>query len=154
MTSSKESWKTYRKATRQFFKDVKGYIGAERKEGRQKIEIKSGSECEVDVTAYRVGGEGIIVFECKRWEHSLDKGALGKFHYLIKNAGVNSEMVIIPLDSQECTTKLAQAEKIIDIKLDFHSTSESYIGKIVSHIFSRVKDEVAIYNNERVTSFL
>lgn len=150
MASSKESWKTYRKATRQVFKDVKGYIGVEGIEGRQKVDIKSSSECEVDVTAYRVGGEGIIVFECKRWEYSLDKGALGKFHYLIKNAGVNSEIVITPLDFQECTAKLAQAEKIIEIKLDFHSTSKSYIGKIVSHIFSRVKDEITIHNNERV----
>jgi len=152
MESSRERWKTYREATRQFLKDVRSYISAEHIEEGQKVRMNNGSECEVDVAAYRIGGEGIIVFECKRWEHSLDQGALGKFHYGIKNASVNSRIIITPIDHQECTAKLAQAEKIIEIKLDFNSTSKRYIEKIVSRIFSRVKDEIAIHNNEQVVS--
>jgi hypothetical protein len=152
MSSSKESWKAYREATIRLLKDVKGYTDVERMEGGQKVNIESGSECEVDVAAYRVGGEGIIVFECKRWERSIEQGALVKFHYSIRNSGVNSGIRITPIDLQECITKLAQAEKIIEIKLDFNSTSKSYIAKIVSRIFSRVNDEIAIHNNERVAS--
>lgn len=142
---NKYEWQTYEEAARQLLIDVKEYLGINKVEGKKKIKGQnSGTKWEVDVTPYNAKEGKIILVECKHYlKHAINQDTMAGFAYKIEDTGAAGGIIITTLGLQEGAQKIADAEKILTIKLDYNSTSDNYIAQIGKKIFGKVTDKIS-----------
>jgi hypothetical protein len=150
--SSQEIWRTYEDASKQLLKDIKTQLlFDEVAEGNDGIKESWRAGLEMNVIALRVGVEGLIKAECNRWKYPAALGGnLAKFYYTIKYSNESDDIIITPVDLHSGANMTAKAEKITEIKIDLSSSNENFIAGMVSHVFAKVKNRVAVRNNLRI----
>jgi predicted helicase len=144
--SSVKKWKNYEDVTKQLLSDVRDYLGLGRIEGKQKVKGNiSGTKWEVDVVAHDVTDEKLILVECRqRLNSKLSQESLAGFAYRVKNTGACRGIIVTTIGLQDGSKKVAEAEKITEIKLDYTSISENYIAKITNKIFVKRTEKINI----------
>jgi len=142
--SSVKNWKNYEDVTKQLLSDVRDYLGLGQIEEKQKIRGKiSGTEWEVDVVAYDATDGKLILVECRQRSNSkLSQESLAGFAYRVKDTGADRGIIVTTIGLQDGAKKVAGAEKITEIKLDYNSTSENYIAQITNQIFVKLTDRI------------
>ena len=115
-------------------------------EGKQKVRGNiSGTEWEVDVIVYDATDEKLILVECKQRQYStLPQESLAGFAYRVKDTGAYRGIVVTTIGLQDGAKKVAVAEKITEIKLNYTSTSENYIAQITNKIFIKRTEKINI----------
>lgn len=142
---------TYEDASRQLLKDIREQLLFDEVGGNEVTKESWGINWEVNIVAFRVGVEGFILAECNRWKHPPDQGGrLAKFYYTIKCSHESDTIIVTPIDLQDGASRITKAEKITEIKIDLSSSNESFLAGMVSHVFAKVKDRIAIRNNLRI----
>lgn len=144
--SSVKNWEKYEDVTKQLLSDVREHLGLGRIEGKQKVRGNiSGTKWEIDVVAYDATGEKLILVECRQRQYStLSQESLAGFAYRVKDTGAYQGIVVTTIGLQDGAKKVAEAEKITEIKLDYTSTSENYIAQITNKIFIKRAEEINI----------
>ncbi|MCI0453627.1 MAG: hypothetical protein L0Y68_01375 [Candidatus Dadabacteria bacterium] len=149
--SSQEIWRTYEDASKQLLKYIKDQLlfndTIDNMEARESW--KAGLE--VDIVAFRAGIEGLISASCNLWKHPpAHGGSLTKFYYSIKYSNESDDIIVSVIGLQEVAGIMAKAEKITEIKIDFSSSNENFIARMLSHVFAKVKGRIAVRNNLRI----
>jgi len=140
-----KKWETYEEVTKQLLSDVRDYLGLSRVEEKQKVRGLSETEWEVDVLAYNVDGGKLVLVECKhRSKAVIPQDSLAGFAYKIKDTNADHGIIVTTIGLQEGADKIAKAEKITVIKLDYNSTSDNYIAQIANQIFVKRTDNVRL----------
>jgi hypothetical protein len=148
---SQDIWRTYEDASRQLLKNIREQLLFDEIEEKEVGKEGWGVGWEVNIIAFRVGIEGFILAECNRWKHPPDQGGnLAKFYYTIKCSYESDKIVVTPIDLRDGANCIAKAEKITEIKVDLSSSNESFIAGMVSYVFAKVRDRIAIRNNLRI----
>lgn len=144
--SSQKRWEKYEEVTKQLLNDVRDYLGLDRIEGKQKVKGNiSGIEWEVDVVAYNIDDDKFVLVECRqRSKSTLSQESLAGFAYKIKDTNADYGIIVTTIGLQEGAKKVAKAEKITEIKLDYNSTSENYIAQITNQIFVKITDKIVL----------
>lgn len=93
---------------------------------------KSGTDWEVDAFGYDLDG-GLVLIECKHYQtNKLNQNQLGAFVYSIQDIGAKRGIVVTTLGLQKGAIKVAKAENITLIKLDYNSNSKDFTVHLVN----------------------
>jgi hypothetical protein len=145
--SSQKKWERYEDVTRQLLLDIRDVLGLSKVESKQVIPGNSGTEWEIDVLAYDINTDKLILVECKqRTNSNLTQSLVGGFAYTIKDTNADRGIIVTTIGLQEGAEKIAAYEKISLIKLtiDITNNSEDYIAKLSNQIFLKVTDTIGI----------
>lgn len=143
MTKSK--WENYEEVAIYLLDKICDELGLEKVENKQKIKGETGTEWEVDGKGIMASGKGIIVIECRRYTTSKQsQSKLGSLAYTIKDVGANGGIIISPLGLQKGAQKIANAENILNMKLDQNSTKKSYLLEFLNKVMAGFQDEIKL----------
>jgi predicted helicase len=93
---------------------------------------KTGTDWEVDAFGYDLDG-CLVLIECKHYEtNKLNQNQLGAFVYTLQDLGAKRGIVVTTLGLQKGAIKVAKAENITLIKLDYHSNNENFTVNLVN----------------------
>jgi predicted helicase len=93
---------------------------------------RTGTSWEVDAFGYDLDG-GLILIECKYYgTRKLNQNQLGGFAYTIQDTGAKRGIVVTTLGLQDGAIKVAKAENITLIRLDYSSNDENFTVHIVN----------------------
>ncbi|GAX38799.1 restriction endonuclease [Nodularia sp. NIES-3585] len=139
---AQKKWKIYEEVTKQLLQDIKYFVGISHVESKQKIQGQSGTKWEVDVIAYDNNTGKTILVECKNWKNTVSQETLGGFAYRIKDTDSEGGIIVTTIGLQEGASKIAQHEKITEIKLTIEITDydDDYIAKLSNQIFIKLTD--------------
>ena len=135
MTDPDKAWETYEEVAVYLLDQVGDRLGLdfERVEGKQHIYgSRSGAKWEIDGKGVKVGDEGFVIIECRRYTKSRQKQeqAAG-LAYRIIDTGADGGILVSPLGFQEGARKIADAEGIQEVFMDENSTRGDYMVKFL-----------------------
>jgi hypothetical protein len=135
MTS--KPWQNYEEVAIYLLNQMAEKFGLGRVEGKQKIVGgRSGTSWAIDGKGVKVGNEGFLIVECRRYTQSKqtqeDMGALA---YRIIDTGASGGIIVSPLGVQAGGAKVNAAENIHTVRLDENSTETKFILKFLNETF-------------------
>ncbi|WP_405168111.1 restriction endonuclease [Nocardia sp. NBC_01499] len=111
-------------------------LGLERVEGKQHLVGEAGTEWEVDAKGVKLGDEGIVLVECKRYPTKrVDQETVGGFAYRIKDLGAAGGILVSPLGFQRGAQLIAGKEGIVEVHLDADSKPHQYVMHFLNTTF-------------------
>lgn len=133
----KPEWKKYEEVAVYILDQIAGKLGLERVEGKQYVSgSRSTTEWEIDGKGVKVGGDGFIILECRRYTTSKQKQEqVAALAYRIIDTGADGAFLISPLGLQEGAERVASAEGIVPILMDQNSTRTDYMVKFLDRVF-------------------
>lgn len=140
MAEQDKAWETYEQVAVHILDQIAAELGLERVEGKQHIEgSRSLTKWEIDGKGVKVGGEGFVIIECRRYTTSKqNQEKVAGLAYRIIDTGASGGILVSPLGFQDGAKKVADAEDIQEIFMDENSTRTSYVLKFLNHIFAGV----------------
>ena len=139
--SEKKEWERYEDVARQLIDDIKFHLGLSLvNEDKRKFKKNDGGECEVDVSAYDMSDEKLVLVECRKKKESLSQEEVHGFAYRIQQTNAKRGIIVTTIGLQQGARIAADGAKITLIRLDGNSTKEEYIAKITQQIFVKVTD--------------
>jgi hypothetical protein len=140
------NWQSYEEVARYLLEKMGDEFGLERVEGKQKLVGKSGMDWEIDAKGDKIGGEAIVVIECRRLTKSKIKAeAMGALAYRIADLGAAGGIVVTPVGVQQGGEKIGQYEGNIEIvRLNADSTTTSYVLEFLDHLIIGVPTAIAV----------
>ena len=128
-------------------------LGLDRVEDKQKvIGQRSGCEWEIDGKGVKVGDEGFVIVECRRYTKSKQKQEqMAALAYRIMDTGADGGIIVSPLGLQEGATKVAQAENIRTVLMDENSTRTDYMFRFLNEVFLGASDTVRVAESATIT---
>jgi hypothetical protein len=138
------SWETYEQVAVYLLNEFAEALGLERVEGKQEVGgTRSGTRWEIDGKAVKIGGEGFLVIECRRYNSSKQKQEqVAALAYRIQDVGADGGIIVSPLGLQKGAAKIAEAEKIETVYMNENSTRTSYLLKFLNTAFVGLSDTV------------
>jgi hypothetical protein len=134
--SGKKKWRNYEEAAQYLLKQFASYFGLGRVEGKQLVPGASGASWEIDGKGIKIGGEGIVLIECRRHTKSkLSQEQLGGLAFRIKDTGAKGGIAVSPLGLQKGAKLIAAHANITHVILDAESTTTEYVMKFLSNMF-------------------
>jgi hypothetical protein len=123
-----QKWQTYEQVAAHLLDRFAADFGLSRFDGKQKVPgRRSGTDWEIDAKGVREGNQGFIIVECRRYPKSKqNQGKMGSLAYAIIDTGAGGGIIVSPLDLQEGAQKIAEAENIVEVRLDPDSTPQSF----------------------------
>jgi len=134
VSDSDKAWENYEEVAVYLLDQVGDRLGLdfERVEGKQDIYgSRSGAKWEIDGKGVKVGEEGIVIIECRRYTTSRQKQAAG-LAYRIIDTGAVGGILVSPLGFQKGAKKIAAAEGIQEVFMDENSTRSDYMVKFLN----------------------
>ncbi|MFF0065880.1 hypothetical protein ACFYRC_30925 [Streptomyces sp. NPDC005279] len=132
---------------------VAAKLDLDRVEDKQKvIGERSGTEWEIEGKGVKVGDEGFVIIECRRYTTSkLKQEAMGGLAYRIIDTGAAGGIIVSPLGLQEGAAKVAEAENIRTVHMDENSTRTDYMFNFLNEVFVGVSDTVRVTETVTIT---
>ncbi|MEU1499647.1 hypothetical protein [Streptomyces sp. NPDC005732] len=132
---------------------VAAKLDLDRVEDKQKvIGERSGTEWEIEGKGVKVGDEGFVIIECRRYTTSkLKQEAMGGLAYRIIDTGAAGGIIVSPLGLQESAAKVAEAENIRTVHMDENSTRTDYMFNFLNEVFVGVSDTVRVTETVTIT---
>lgn len=97
-----ELWQDYEEVANFLLDKVAAELGLERVEGKQTLVGDVGTSWEVDGKGVKLGDEGIVLIECKRYpKRRVDQATVGGFAFRIQYLGASGGILVNPLGTQE-----------------------------------------------------
>jgi hypothetical protein len=137
MTEQPQTWETYEQVAVHIMNRIAAYLGLERVEGKQSVYgSRSGTDWEIDGKGVRVGDEGFVIIECRRYTKDRQKQEqVAALAYRIQDTGASGAIVVSPLGFQEGAKKVAAAENIHEFFMGPDCTSTDYAVKFLNKVF-------------------
>ena len=146
-----KQWKTYEEVALYLLNQFAEIFKLGKVEGKQIIPGQSGTNWEIDAKGIKVGGEGFVIIECRRYTTSrLNQESIAAIAYKIKDTGAEGGIVVSPLELQKGAKIIAEHEGIQHVILDPNSTTTDYILKFLNQIFIGVSDTVTLSDEAHI----
>ncbi|KUN53995.1 hypothetical protein AQJ46_50160 [Streptomyces canus] len=151
MTSKRNTWRSYEDVAVYLLDQIASKLDLDRVEDKQKvIGERSGTEWEIDGKGVKVGDEGFVIIECRRYTTSKQKQEqIAGLAYRIIDTGADGAIIVSPLGLQEGAAKVAEAENIRTVHMDQNSTRTDYMFRFLNEVFVGASDTVHV--SESVT---
>ena len=136
MSDQPQSWQSYGQVAVEIMNKIAEMLGLERVEGKQPVYgSRSGTKWEIDGKGVKVGDEGFVIIECRRYSTSKQKQEdVGALAYRIIDTGASGANLVSPLGFQEGARKVAAAENIVEFFMGPDSTSDAFVVKFLNHV--------------------
>jgi|GEM_PF-6999986 len=134
MSRPQKKWRTYELAAAQLLRDVGPFLLASGVRIDQTVRGESGNNWNIEVTAYDVDTNRLIIVECKRYKRKVNREMVGGFVYRIKDVGGRG-ILVTTLPLQKGASLTVGHEKIAHIILKPDSTEHDYHAQIANQIF-------------------
>lgn len=130
-----------------------GELGLERVEGEQDVfGSRSSTTWEIDGKGVKLGGEGFVIVECRRYTTSRQsQEKIAALAYRIMDTGAAGGILVSPLGFQEGAKKVAAAENIQEVLMDADSTRTEYMLRFLNRMFVGVSETITITDSATVT---
>lgn len=153
MPNSDKRWESYEEVAMYLLDQVAAKLDLDRVEDKQKvIGERSGTEWEIEGKGVKVGDEGFVIIECRRYTTSkLKQEAMGGLAYRIIDTGAAGGIIVSPLGLQESAAKVAEAENIRTVHMDENSTRTDYMFNFLNEVFVGVSDTVRVTETVTIT---
>jgi hypothetical protein len=137
MTDQSQAWETYEQVAIYIMNQIAEHLGMGRVEGKQHVYgSRSGTDWEIDGKGVKVGDEGFVIIEARRYPKSPQKQEqVAALAYRIMDTRASGGILVSPLGFQEGAKKVAAAENIQELFMGPESTRTSYVVKFLNHIF-------------------
>jgi hypothetical protein len=135
-----KAWENYEEVAVYLLDQIASELGLERVEGKQDVYgSRTLTKWEIDGKGVRVGGEGFVIIECRRYTTSKqNQERVAGLAYRIVDTGASGGILVSPLGFQEGAKKVAAAEDIQEVLMDANSTRTDYVLTFLNHIFAGV----------------
>jgi len=145
VTTQDKKWETYEEVAVYLLDQVASELGLEHVEGKQDIYgSRSLTNWEIDGKGVKVGNEGFVIIECRRYTTSKqNQEKVGALAYRIMDAGARGGILVSPLGFQEGAKKVAAAEGITEVLMDENSTRIYYMLKFLNKIFVGMSSSIS-----------
>jgi hypothetical protein len=143
---TKKAWETYEDVASYLLDQLASEFGLQRVEGKQHITgHRSGTKWEIDAKGVKEDEKAFLIFECRRRTGSgITQEQVGALAYRILDTGAAGGVMVSPLGLQEGGRKIAEAENIISVHLNEHSTTTNYVLRFLNRIFLGVTEEIGV----------
>lgn len=142
---SEKHWETYEEVARYLLDRIAEQFGISRFEGKQVLSGASGTSWEVDAKGCTDGDERILIVECKRYTKSgVPQAIAGSLAFAIQDVGADGGFLVSPLGLQEGAKKVANANNIVEVKLDENSTTTEYMMQFLNQFHFGVAEKIEI----------
>jgi hypothetical protein len=140
----KKKWESYEEVARYLVNQFRETFGLETVEGKQLVSGKC-TEWEIDGKGIRIGNEGFVVIECRRYPKSrLSQEDAAALAFRIEDVGATGGILVSPLGFQEGGKKIAQAKNIESLFLNPDSTIEHYVLRFLNKVMIGVGEAVPL----------
>jgi hypothetical protein len=148
-----KEWKTYEEVAVYLLNQIASELGLERVEGKQEVYgSRSFTKWEIDGKGVRVGGEGLVIIECRRYTTSKqNQEKVAALVYRIMDIGASGGILVSPLGFQEGAEKVAAAEGIVEVFMNENSTRTDYMLRFLNKAFVGASDAATAKESESVT---
>ena len=125
--------------------------------GLETVEVKqvlSGkcTEWEIDGKGVRLGNEGFLVIESRRYPKSrLSQEQAAGLAFRIEDLGASGGILVSPLGFQEGGKKLAEAKNIAELFLTPDSTNENHVLRFLNETMIGVTEPIPVHVTEKAT---
>jgi Restriction endonuclease len=142
MTEETTTWISYEQVAIYLLNQIADVLELERVEGKQSLEGRSsGTRWELDGKGVKVGDEGFVIIECRRYTKSKRKQEqVAGLAYRILDTGAEGGIIVSPLGLQEGAAKVAAAERIQTVYMEPNSTPTDYFVRFLNSIFLGLSD--------------
>lgn len=147
-----EAWEDYEQVAVYLLDKIASALGLERVEGGQEVVgIRSGTTWRIDGKGVKVGGEGFVVIECRRYTTSKqNQEKVAGLAYRMIDTGAAGGIIVSPLGLQEGAARVAAAEGIQTIHLDQNCTRTDYVLEFLNRAFLGVSDNARLTDGASV----
>ena len=152
MAREPQTWETYQQVAVYILNQIARHLGLERVEGKQHVYgSRSMTDWEIDGKGAKVGNEGFVIIECRRYSKSKQKqGQVAALAYSIRDAGASGGILVSPLGFQEGAKKIAAAEGIQEILMGPESTRTDYVVKFLNKVLIGVSEQIRVTESATV----
>jgi hypothetical protein len=152
MATDTTHWESYEQVAVYLLNQIADILGLERVEGKQSlVGNRSGITWEVDGKGVKVGDEGFVIIECRRYTKSKQKQEqIGALAYRILDTGARGGIIVSPLGLQEGAAKVAAAENIKTVHMDQNSTRTDYLFRFLDNVFLGLSDTVHVTDELKI----
>jgi hypothetical protein len=146
MTDQPQTWKTYEQVAVHILNQIAEHLGLERVEDKQDVYgSRSGTDWEIDGKGVKVGDEGFVVIEARRYTNSRQRQSqVAALAYCISDTGASGGIVVSPLGFQEGAKKIAAAENIQELFMRPDSTRTDYMLSFLNKVFVGMSDTAGV----------
>ncbi|MCX4481627.1 hypothetical protein OOK44_35205 [Streptomyces cellulosae] len=146
MTSNRDTWRSYEEVAVYLLDQIASKLDLDHVEDKQKVIGKrSGTLWEIDGKGVKVGDEGFVIIECRRYTTSKQKQEqVAGLAYRIIDTGADGAIVVSPLGLQEGAAKVTEAENIRTVHMDQNSTRTDYMFRFLNEAFVGVSDTAQV----------
>lgn len=136
-------WENYEKVARYLLNKFAHEFELASVDDKQKVPGKSGTSWEIDAKGVLADGETFLIVECKRYTTGkIDQSTVATLAFQITDTDAEGGILVSPFGLQEGGKKIAEATKIIEVKLDPDSTYEDYFISFMKKGFAHLRMEM------------
>jgi hypothetical protein len=152
MAKKDKKWETYQQVAVYLLDQVASVLGLETVEGEQPIIVKiTGTTWTVDGKGVKLGNEGFVILEARRYTSSrLKQKDVAEVAYRIIDTEAAGGIIVSPLGFQEGAAKVAAAGNIVEVHMDENSTTSEYFFRFLNNVFLGVTDVAAAVDSLEV----
>ncbi len=131
-----ERWESYEQVGTYLLNQFAAHLGLDHVEGKQQVDgNRSGTSWEIDAKGVRLGNEGFVIVEFRRYTTSRQsQEQMGGLAYRIIDAGAGGGIIVSPLGLQEGAKKVAAAENIVNVTLDENCNRFEYVMRFLNNV--------------------
>lgn len=136
MSKPQKKWRSYELAAAQLIRDAGPFMKAKDVRVDQTARGATGNNWNIEVKAYDVDDDRIIIVECKRYKRRVNKEVVGGFAYRVHGTGSRG-ILVTTYSLQKGGQLIVQHEQIAHIILDADSTENDYLATVANQVFIR-----------------
>ncbi|CAG9243827.1 hypothetical protein [Paraburkholderia caribensis] len=128
-------WQSYEEVAAHLLNRFAEHFSLGSVHGKQIVPGESGTNWEIDAKGWAVDGQSFVIVECKRYTTSrVSQAIAASLAWSIRDAGAAGGILVSPLGLQAGALKVAEKEKIHEVKLDAKSTTTDYVMRFLGQI--------------------
>lgn len=137
-----KKWESYEEVAVHLLDQFAGHFGLERVEGKQGVVgLRSGTTWEIDGKGVCQDGVAFVIIECRCYTTSKqNQEKMGALAYRIMDTAAEGGIVVSPLGLQEGASRVASAERIVDVQLNENCTQYEHVLKFLNEVMVGLKD--------------
>lgn len=137
MAKQPPHWETYEQVAVYLLDRIAEEFGLEQVEGKQDVYgSRTGTSYEIDGKGVKIGGEGFVIIECRRYTKSKQKQEqAAALAFRILDSGAAGGILVSPHGLQAGAQTIAKAEGVVTVLMDEHSTRTDFMLTFLNKIF-------------------
>lgn len=133
------NWLLYEDAARSVLNNIGAALGISGIGPKVKMAGASGTDWELDATAWVEGQDGFLVIEIRRYATSrLKQEDMGAFAFRVHDVGASGGIIVSPLPLQRGAAVIAKSQGFTSVTLSKDSTPETYLAEFMGQKFQGV----------------